>query len=81
MVRRIGWMFVAATAFAVAGCMGPKHDWMYPHRCTETLAETEDEHHHRVHRVLEQDRRALAEDLDLLFQQERPTRLNRWHSR
>ncbi len=81
MVRRIGCMLVTAAAIAAAGCMGPEHSWMYPHRCMETLAETHDEHEHRVEQVLEQDRRALAEDLDILFQTDRPTRLTRWHSR
>jgi hypothetical protein len=61
--------------------MGPKGDWMYPHKCTETLAETGEEHQQRVHRALELDRRALAEDLDLVFMTDRPTRLTRWHSR
>jgi hypothetical protein len=81
MVRRIEWVFVAAMAFAAAGCIGERGSWMYPHRNMETLAETRDEHRDRVHGVLEQDRRALAEDLDLLFQTDRPTRLTRWHSK
>ena len=82
MVRKIGSFSVAAAvAVASAACMGPKGDWMYPHREMETMGETGDEHEHRVHRALEQDRRALAEDLDVLFMTDRPTRLTRWHSR
>lgn len=52
-----------------------------PHTCMETLAEEPDEHYHRSSMILERDRRALAEDLDLLFMTDRPTRLSKWHSR
>jgi len=82
MVRRFELvLMVIAAAGACAGCMGGKSTWMYPHAGTETLGETPDEHHQRVVGVLEQDRRALAEDFDILFQTDRPTRLTRWHSR
>ena len=47
----------------------------------ETLSESSDEHYHRVGMILDRDRRALAEDLDLLFLTERPTRLSRWHGK
>jgi len=52
-----------------------------PHTCMETLAETPDEHFHRSDMNYDRDRRALAEDLDLLFLTERPTRLSKWHGK
>ena len=63
------------------GCMGAKSAWMYPHAGSEPLGQTPDEHRQQVVVVLEQDRRALTEDLDMLFQTDRPTRLTRWHGR
>jgi len=53
----------------------------YPHSRMDTLAQDPHEHEHSVSMSLEQDRRALAEDLDMLFMTDRPTRLTRWHSR
>jgi len=77
------WMTVIllGVLFGATGCMGAKSTWMYPHENTETLGETPDEHRHRVVTSLEQDRKSLNEDLDLLFMTDRPTRLTRWHSR
>lgn len=63
------------------GCMGGKSTWMYPHAGSETLGQTSDEHRQQVSSILEQDRRALNEDLDILFMTDRPTRLTRWHGR
>lgn len=53
----------------------------YPHARSETLVETGEEHQHRVMQSAERDRLLLQEDLDLLFQTERPTRLTRWQSK
>lgn len=64
-----------------AGCTSTQMAKAYPHSSTETLAQDPHEHQHSVSMSLEQDRRALAEDLDLLFMTDRPTRLTRWHSR
>ncbi len=63
----------------LGGCMGAQSTWMYPHAGTETLGQTSDEHRQHVSAVLEQDRGALKEDLDILFMTDRPTRLTRWH--
>ena len=52
-----------------------------PHTCMETLSESGDEHYHRTDMILDRERRAMAEDLDLLFLTERPTRLSHWHGR
>ncbi|MDO8629008.1 MAG: hypothetical protein Q7R41_00810 [Phycisphaerales bacterium] len=67
-------------AFAT-GCSSKAMATAYPHSRTETLAQDPHEHLHAVSMSVEQDRRALAEDLDLLFMTDRPTRLTRWHSR
>ena len=77
------WMpvILLGVLFGATGCMGAKSTWMYPHENTETLGETPEEHRHRVVSSLEQDQRALKEDLDLLFMTDRPTRLTRWHGR
>ena len=74
-------MLIGLGLLTFSGCMGPQSAWMYPHSQTETLGQTADEHHQQVVGLLEQDRRALNEDLDILFQTDRPTRLTRWHSR
>jgi len=85
MVRmsRVAVLALAAIAFASSGCShnGRPSAWGYPHASMETTSETSREHYERVSSIIAADRRALAEDLDLLFQTERPTRLTRWHSR
>ena len=53
----------------------------YPHADSETLALTRAEHRHAIEESARQDARALAEDLDLFFLTDRPTRLTRWHTR
>ena len=68
-------------ALAATGCMGARSTWMYPHAGAESLGQTPDEHRQQIVGVLEQDRRSLTEDLDLLFMTDRPTRLTRWHGR
>ena len=66
--------------FALTACNSPSMVGVnYPHARSATLAESGDEHYQRVSRGAERDRLLLQEDLDLLFQTERPTRLTRWH--
>ena len=73
---------VCTVATLSAGCNHPALlKWNYPHAETATLSETPEEHLHRVSRIAERDRRALQEDLDIVFHTDRPTRLSRWHSR
>jgi len=74
-------MLTGLTLSVLIGCMGPKSMWMYPYAESETLVQTPDEHRQQVLTSVEQDRRALNEDLDLLFMTDRPTRLTRWHGR
>lgn len=82
MTRRLGTVIVALSALATCiGCMGKSGAWAYPHSRLETSADTSDEHQERVVRVLERDRRTLGDDLDLLYQTDRPTRLSKWHGR
>lgn len=64
------------------GCASPQaRKIYYPHSRLEMLGQSSDEHHHRIARIADRDRRALAEDLDVLFLTDRPSRLTRWHSR
>lgn len=61
------------------GCM--RSMWMYPHAGMEGLADSSAEHRQRVQSVIDHDNRALADDLDLFFMTDRPSRLTRWHAR
>ncbi|MCH7885637.1 MAG: hypothetical protein IIC01_10350 [Planctomycetes bacterium] len=64
------------------GCASPQaRKIYYPHSSYETLGQSPDEHHRRIVRIADRDRRALAEDLDVFFLTDRPSRLTRWHSR
>lgn len=46
-----------------------------------TLTQSTGDHMHTISTVIDQDRRALFGDLDMLFQTDRPSRLSRWHDR
>lgn len=46
-----------------------------------TLSQTGEEHRQQVRSVWERDKAALMDDLDLLFQTDRPTRLTKWHDK
>jgi hypothetical protein len=83
MIRFVARIVLTGLALTVlTGCMGRSGVWINdPHAGTETLGETSAEHRERVSTVADQDARALAEDLDLLFMTDRPTRLTRWHGR
>ena len=72
----IGFLLFLASGM---GCTNPKfQSWPYVHSCTETLGETPEEHHHRTRKVADRDAKALAEDFDIFFMTDRPSRLNRW---
>ena len=73
---------LGAGALSFAACNRPSLVGVnYPHAHSETFSETGDEHYQRVSRMADHDRRLLQEDLDLLFQTDRPSRLARWHTR
>jgi len=68
----------------VAGCHQCERSevlWRYPNAECETLGQTSEEHYQSVRRIKEHERKALNEDLDLLFQTNRPTRLTQWHDK
>lgn len=46
-----------------------------------TLTQSPREHGDSIRTVADRDARALGEDLDILAQTDRPTRLSRWHDR
>jgi len=82
MARKLGTICLTVLAsFVCAGCMGKSSIWAYPHARLQTGPETPDEHHERVAQILERDRRTLGDDLDLLFQTDRPTRLSKFHGK
>ncbi len=83
MIRR-NFSISLTLGLSLIACGGATGCWTAasrPHTCMETLAESRDEHFHRADMIYDRDRRALAEDYDLLFQTDRPTRLSRWHGR
>lgn len=51
---------------------------IYPHADRLSLTQSPTEHRQSVSRIAAHDRRALAEDLDVFFMTDRPTRLTRW---
>lgn len=53
----------------------------YPYSEQVTTGETSAEHYARVLRSASHDRRLLADDLDLFFMTDRPTRLTRWQGK
>ena len=52
-----------------------------PHAGSETLTMSREDHRQSILDSAAHDRRALVEDLDLLFLTDRPTRLTQWHDR
>jgi hypothetical protein len=79
---RFFMLTILLVAGFTAGCsQRAKTCTWYPHACTETLGQTDEEHYQSVNRIREHDRRALNEDLDMFFQTDRPSRLNRWHDK
>lgn len=78
-------MIVAAamTAWAGVGCGNPRStvSLYYPNARQETFTKAPHEHYQNVSNIAAHDQKALAEDLDLLFLTDRPSRLTRWHDR
>jgi hypothetical protein len=81
--RRVAYCVLTGVgALTLASCNRPSLVGVYyPHAHNATFTETDDEHYHRVSQIANQDRQLLQDDLDLLFQTDRPTRLTRWHTR
>ena len=46
-----------------------------------TMTQSTGEHLHTINSTIDQDARAFFEDLDMLYQTDRPTRLTRWIER
>ena len=79
---RVGLMaLVLATAWTVGCTSRASQLWVHVHRHGETLTQTREEHNQAVIKVADQDRRALMDDLDLLYMTDRTSRLTRWHAR
>jgi len=75
-------MSLCGLLFSGAGCMSADqaHNF-YPHAGSETLTQSGKDHRQAVLRISQQDKKSLIEDLDAFFLTERPSRLNRWHSK
>lgn len=68
MTRRIRCLFaIAVFSMFLTGCVG--------------FGETASERSHRWDAVHDTDMRGLVTDTDLIFQTDRPSRLNKWHGR
>ena len=87
-MARLARCFVGVCLLSILpGCMAytraPRSTtlWLYPHATEATLTQSPHEHFQAVSNVAHRDGRALVEDLDVLFQTDRPTRLTRWHDR
>jgi hypothetical protein len=87
MARLARYIVAAGLLLVLTGCMAytraPRATvlWHYPHATEANLTQSPHEHYQAISNIAEQDARGLIEDLDLLFQTDRPTRLTRWHSR
>ena len=85
-LRRMGVGIASLTVAVVGSVLGCKSErskvlWRYPNAEAETLGMTSEEHYQYVRRIKEHERKALNEDMDLLFQTNRPTRLTQWHDK
>ena len=89
MIRFTRLILVAGlvATWGLAGCAsaGNAHDasstWAYSYGQQWTLAEEQDDHDYRIAHIRVLDKRALAEDIDLLFMNDRSSRLTLWHDR
>jgi len=81
-IARFGLLVSVLTAAGAAGCTSRASQlWVHAHRYGETLGQTSEEHNQMAIQVADHDRRALMDDLDLVFMTDRTSRLTRWHSR
>jgi len=63
------------------GCAKGSEGLWYPHYRQQTMTQSPGDHASYISDIAEHDRRALADDLDLFFMTDRPTRLTRWQTR
>ncbi len=81
-IARFGLLVLVLAAAGMAGCTSRVSQlWVHAHRHAENLGQTSEEHNQSVIQIADHDRRALIDDLDLVFMTDRTTRLTRWHSR
>jgi len=78
---RAGMCVLALISAGLGGCTSRAAQlWVYPHRNEATLTQSKEEHNQAMIRNADHERRALVDDIDLLFMADRPTRLTRWHT-
>ena len=69
----------ALTSLGLTGCATKAGTLVgYPHATSANMTQSPHEHYQSVSFIAAQDRRALMDDLDLLFMTDRPARLTRW---
>ena len=84
-----GAMLVIAMVLATGCSLGrtasyvgdTEKQYYYAQELGPTLIESTPEHNYQISRVVEFDKRAFFNDLDLWFQTNRPSRLSRWVER
>ena len=88
MRRVLGLVLVASVLLGTIGCAQVSKEASFWNRIgvksvTEdrTMTESYTEHMHRMTAVVDMDARAIVDDLDMVLQRDRPTRLTRWHDR
>lgn len=81
MTRRITFLALICVGFGALtfGCSTERVTKMRFHSNNAGIGENPDEHYNRLFRQETHARRALVDDLDVLFLSERPSRLTRWH--
>ncbi len=81
-IVRFGLLVLVVAATGMAGCTSRASQlWVHAHRHGATLGQTSEEHNQQVIQIVDHDRRALIDDLDLVFMTDRTSRLTRWHAR
>ena len=80
-MARVGICVLAVASAGAIGCTSRGSQlWVYPHRNAETLAQSKEDHNRAVIGVADHDRRAIIDDLDIVYMTDRPSRLSRWHT-
>lgn len=84
--RSVGAIAVALGLFAAGGCGRAAQAtadagkmFMMAQDLGSTVTQSSADHLHSINAVIDKDMRAFFEDLDLLYQTDRLTRLTRWH--
>jgi len=88
MRRVLGVLLGVSVLLGSLGCAQFSKEAIYWNRTVtkgvsqdRSMTESYTEQMHRFYAVVDQDARAIVDDIDLVLQRDRPTRLTRWHDR